>query len=316
MAHPVPGEDYPRNLEELERWFSEEDACRAYLDVLRWGEEGEDFACPRCGGAERWTRDDRTSICRNCRKQISLKTGTILQGSRLSLRTWLHAAWLAGAQKHGISAQGLQRVLGVGSYKTAWTLLRKLRIAMVRPGRDRLHGHVEVDEVWIGSKVTPGHQPPSTTKGKGLVGIAVESMPYQAHFGRVRLQRLPNRSGPTLISFVRDNIKPGSVLHTDGYRGYARLPQHFYFRQTYVHRHAQAPPTELLPAVHRVASLLKRWKMGTHHGSMSRKHLDAYLDEFAFRFNRRRSRHRGLLFYRLLEHAVQLPPQTYAELTA
>ena len=316
MAHPVPGEDYPRTLEELQSWFADDAACREYLDVLRWGERGEEFECPRCGCSKRWTRDDLTSICSNCRKQISLKAGTVLQGSRLSLRTWRHAAGLVGAQKHGISAQGLQRVLGLGSYKAAWTLLRKLRIAMVRPGRDRLHGHVEVDEVWVGSTITPGHRTPANTTGKGLVAIAVESMPYRAHFGRIRLRRLPNRSGRALLSFIQDSIKPGSVLHTDGSSGYTRLPHHFYFHEVYVQRHAQAAPTELLPAVHRVASLLKRWKMGTHHGSMSRKHLDAYLDEFTFRFNRRRSRHRGLLFYRLLQHAVQLPAQTYAELTA
>jgi transposase-like protein len=189
---------------------------------------------------------------------------------------------------------------------------------MVRPGRDRLHGHVEVDEVWLGSKVTPGSQHPGITRGKGLIAVAVETMPYRARFGRIRMRRLQGRSAADLIPFVKDSIKPGSVIHTDGHLGYNQLPQHFYFHQRY--NQSQAPPsvspTDILPAVHRVASLLKRWKMGTHHGSMSRKHLDAYLDEFTFRFNRRSSNHRGLLFHRLLQYAVALSPQTYAELTA
>ena len=318
MGHPVAGEDYPRTLEELQDWFADEAACQEYLDAIRWGEDGEAFECPRCGHDERWTREDRTSICQECQKQISLKSGTVLQGSNLSLRTWFQGAWVAGAQKHGVSAKGLQRVLGLGSYKAAWALLRKLRIAMVRPGRDRLHGHVEVDEVWLGSKVTPGSQHPGITRGKGLIAVAVETMPYRARFGRIRMRRLQGRSAADLIPFVKDSIKPGSVIHTDGHLGYNQLPQHFYFHQRY--NQSQAPPsvspTDILPAVHRVASLLKRWKMGTHHGSMSRKHLDAYLDEFTFRFNRRSSNHRGLLFHRLLQYAVALSPQTYAELTA
>lgn len=312
---PEPGGDYPRNLTEVQDRYSTERDCRRLLDELRWGEDGEEFECPACGHEERWLTADQVSVCSSCERQTSPTAGTIFQKSKTPLRVWFQAAWLAAAQKHGISARGVQQALEISSYRTAWTLLRKLRLAMVRPGRDRLHGHVEVDEAWVGSRITPGNQPPKKTTGKGLVAIAVESMPHQATFGRIRMARIPNRKAATLLSFIKDSIKPGSVLHTDGHKGYTNLPQHFYFHQNYNQSKSSFSPTDLLPAVHRVASLLKRWKMGTHHGSMSRKHLDAYLDEFTFRFNRRRSRYRGLLFYRVLQYAVATEPRTYADLT-
>lgn len=212
------------------------------------------------------------------------------------------------SQKIGVSALSLQRVLGLGSYETAWLMLHKLRRAMVRPGREPLDREVEVDEAFVGGEEPGVHG--RETLSKALVVIAAEVR--GRGIGRIRLQRIANASQETLSAFVRQAIVKGAVVRTDGWGGYATLSQ-----AGYRHRPRQPPPgdraaaTRLLPRVHRVASLLKRWLLGTHQGRVDLKHLPLYLDEFVFRFNRRTSRARGQLFYRVLQHAVALPPTTY-----
>lgn len=210
------------------------------------------------------------------------------------------------------SALGLQRVLGFGSYQTAWAMLHKLRTAMVRPGRDGLKGEVEVDETFVGGVAHGGKRGRGAAR-KSIVVIAVEVLSPKG-FGRVRMRRVPNASGASLVPFLCDVVEPGSTVLTDGWRGYDDL-----FRKGYTHRQiaisATGDPAHVsLPAVHRVASLLKRWLLGTHQGSVDPVHLQAYLDEFTFRFNRRSSRRRGMLFYRLLELAVGASPAPYRTL--
>jgi transposase-like protein len=221
---------------------------------------------------------------------------------------WFRTIWLVTSQKTGASALGVQRVLGLGSYKTAWAWLQKLRRAMVRPGRDRLSGRVEVDESYIGGLEEGTHG--RRTVKKALVAVAAEEDGKGT--GRIRMRRIRSASAKELHSFVKGAVEPGSTVHTDGWDGYKGIEKKGY-------KHEITPlkgrkGSELLPRVHRAVSLLKRWLMGTHQGAVSREHLDYYLDEFVFRFNRRTSRHRGKLFYRLLQNAVQVKPAPYDSL--
>ncbi len=249
--------------------------------------------------------------CSQCGHQTTVTAGTIFQDTHKPLRLWFHAIWLVTTQKQGASAMTVQQVLGLGSYRTAWAWLHKLRHAMVRPNRDLLEGVVEVDEAWVGG-VEPGvFGRQSTTKAQ--VVIAVEER--GRGMGRVRMQRATDASAGSLEGLVKSVVTPGSVVHTDGYVGYMNLGMAGYQHKPLVLRgRGKTAATELLPRVHLVVSLLKRWLLGTHQGAPSLDHLDYYLDEFSFRFNRRRSRHRGLLFRRLLENAVRVDPLPYDEI--
>lgn len=203
---------------------------------------------------------------------------------------------------------GLKRVLGLGSYQTAWSWLHKMRRAMVRQGRERLRGYVEIDESYIGGEEEGVHG--RETHKKAIVVIAVE-IHFPKGFGRIRMRRISDVSASSLTPFVCDVVEPSSTVHTDGWHGYDELHKHGYTREKTVLSASSDPAHVLMPGPHRVASLLKRWLLGTHQGAVSNRHLDYYLDEFTFRFNRRSSRSRGLLFYRLIEQAVQLGPVPY-----
>ena len=215
--------------------------------------------------------------------------------------------WWVAAQKNGASALGLQRILGLKSYRTAWTWLHKLRRAMVRPGRDRLAGTVEVDETYLGG-LKEGVRGRGTEK-KALIVVAAQEDGRSV--GRIRLQRIPDASAGSLIPFIEDSVEPGSEIHTDGWLGYEPLQKKGYRHTVTSLRGQEESPSELMPRVHLVVSLLKRWLVGTHQGAVSHKHLDYYLDEFTFRFNRRRSKSRGKLFFRLAQQAVAVDPVTY-----
>lgn len=214
------------------------------------------------------------------------------------------------SQKHGASALGVQRVVGLGSYKTAWAWLHKLRRAMVRPGRDRLKGEVEVDEVFVGGVEKGGGR--RHLGNKALVAVAAQV--DGGGIGRIRLKRIPDASEKSLRSFIQSAVEPGSIVITDGWPAYDGLTAAGYRHRARTRGANPERASKLMPRVHRVASLLKRWLLGTHQGAVSREHLDVYLDEFTFRFNRRTSRARGLLFYRLLSQAVQVKPAPTATL--
>jgi len=298
-------ENYPTTLLELEEQFATDEQCRAYLAALRWP---EGFMCPRCGGRKAWPAQRGRLICAACRHQATVTAGTIFQDSRLSLRLWCRALWHVTSQKNGASALGLQRVLGLGSYQTAWTVLHKLRRAMVRPGRDKLSGRVEVDETQVGGVMLgrKGRGIPS----KSLVVIAAQE--DGKRIGRIRMARIADGSAEHLRRFIQGAIVQGSCVHTDGWKPYQGLDQLGYPHEVSKLKGQQlSAATELLPRVHRVASLLKRWLLGTHQGAIAPEHLDYYLDEFTFRFNRRTSASRGKLFYRLAQQAVHLPPVPY-----
>jgi len=293
-------EDYPTTLLEFERRFDSDAACREYLMALRWP---DGFCCPRCGHGRAWLNGRGLFECAACHRQTSVTAGTIFQDTRKPLMLWFRAMWYVTNQKTGVSALGLQRVLRLGCYETAWVWLHKLRRAMVRPGRDRLGGLVEVDETyWGGEK--PGKRGRGAA-GKTLVLVAAEQ--DGAGIGRIRLKRVPDHSGKTLQAAVADCVAQGSRVHTDGLSSYHGLSEAGYDHRV-VRPQTAAVGEDPLPRVHRVVALLKRWMMGTHQGAIQPSHLDYYLDEFTFRFNRRTSRSRGKLFYRLLQQAAMVDP--------
>jgi transposase-like protein len=300
-------EAFPTTLMEFERQFRDDESCRDYLARIRWP---DGFVCPRCRHGTAWATKRGLWVCRKCRHQTSVTVGTIFQDTRLSLALWFRGLWQVTNQKHGISALGLQRALGLGSYRTAWLMLHKLREAMVRPGREPLRGTVEVDETYWGTQETGvlGRH----TEAKAMVVAAVETT--SKSLGRVRLRRVPNLTQKTLHGFIHDVIAPGSTIVTDGWRPYLGLIGYEHDRRNQHGKPVTGEP--VMPAVHRVISLLKRWLMGTHQGAISHDHLDAYLDEFTFRFNRRSSATRGKLFYRLVEQSVLVQPITYATLVS
>ncbi len=308
-ANPVGGVDYPRTLQECNEWFATEGACTEYIEKLRWG---DGFLCPGCNGRRGWRLATGLIRCAECKRKTSVIAGTMFEGTRKPLTLWFQAMWYVTSQKFGGSALGLQHVLGLGSYRTAWTWLHKMRSAMVRPGRDRLSGTVEVDETFVGGEAVGGKRGRGAAR-KSLVVIAVEVFEPKG-FGRVRMKCVPDASAASLIPFVSDSVEPGSTVHTDSWRGYNDLSKKGYRHKKTNLSDSGDPAHVLMPGVHRIAALLKRWILGTHQGAVSDKHLAYYLDEYTFRFNRRTARARGLLFYRLMQQAVESTPPSYKEL--
>ena len=317
-AKPIAGKDYPATWSEFEDWFASEESCAAYLEQLRWP---RGFVCPACGIADEPARTSRGRLCCGvCRFQCSVTAGTIFDKTRTPLRVWFAAAWYITSQKQGISALGLQRVLGLTSYETAWAMLHRFRRAMVRPGRDLLTGTVEVDESFLALRRRKG-KPRKMRSSKAHntdhlvpVAIAVEVLEPKG-FGRIRVRRIEEPTIEALEPFVHDNIEPVATVRTDGSAVYRHLARDGVDHDPRVQLGSSKPAHATLPGVHRVASLLKRWLLGTHHGAVDPKHVDYYLDEFVFRFNRRTSRSRGMLFYRLLEQAAISAPVTYSDIT-
>jgi transposase-like protein len=299
---PVAGRDYPGTLRAFNAWFADDEACLRYLAGLRWR---GGFVCAVCGGERAWRMSKGRNLrCARCRTDHSVTAGTIFADTRLPLTTWFQAAWYVTGTKHGVSALGLQRLLGLGSYETAWALLHKLRRAMVRPGRDQLAVEVEVDETAVGAS-RPGRLGRGTFAERAIVAIAVETRP-RGGCGRIRLARIADCSAATLTEFVSCSVELGAVVYTDHWHGYDRLaPAGFVHQKTSIAASGD-PAHVVMPRAHRVSSLLKRWLLGTHQGATRPHQLDFYLDEFAFRFNRRAARQRGLLFHRLLEQAMQI----------
>ncbi len=307
---PIAEEDYPRTYQQFLEWFANDDACRKYLLRCRWR---DGFVCPQCGErSDTWLTARGYLHCRLCGHQSSATAGTIFEGTRYSLQTWFNAMWFVTSQKDGASALGLQRVLGFGSYQTAWAWLHKLRRAMIRPDRDRLKGRIEVDETYVGGCGKGGKRGRGAER-KEIVIIAVE-LHSPKGFGRVRMRRIPNVSSDSLLPFICDVTEKNSEILTDGWSGYNGLDEMGYIHKRILLSNSGSPAHVSMPGVHRIAALLKRWLLSTHQGSVSEKHLDYYLDEYTFRFNRRSSRSRGLLFYRLLQQAVATLPVPYRSL--
>jgi transposase-like protein len=223
------------------------------------------------------------------------------------------ACWLFSSQKDGISALALKRALEIGSIQTSWAMLHRLRSVLVQPGRERLRGEVEVDETYIGGD-EPGLRGGRQKGKKVLVAVAVEREEPKG-FGRCRMVPIQDASAETLRSFLLENVEPGVKVITDGWPSYPGATKDLYVHEPLKGASGQGA-SKLLPAVHTVSSLAKRWLLGTHQGSVDEAHLASYLNEFVFRFNRRRSRSRGLVFYRILELAVAHEPVRYRDIVA
>lgn len=311
LNEPTPGVDYPSSWPQFRSWFPDDEACAGYLEKLRWP---EGFVCPHCGHRHGWRTGTGAWLCSSCRARTSTTSGTIFHGSRHPLTTWFAAVWYVTSTKTGVSAAGLRHALGLGSYETAWAWLHKLRRTMVRPDRERLDGLVEVDETYINTKASTPRDGRGTAKP--AVVIAVEMRTQPDRLGRTRLRYLPELSQHGLLEFIDHTIAPGVTVRTDGWNVYQPLATRGYRHQPINVVRSGEPAHIAMPGVHRVAALLKRWLAGTLHHSVSDKHLPYYLDEFTFRFNRRNARHRGMLFYRLLQQAVNTDPHPLHSITA
>jgi transposase-like protein/DNA-directed RNA polymerase subunit RPC12/RpoP len=304
-------EKYPRHFQEFLSQFPDERSCWQYLIDIRWS---DGYICSHCGSKRYWLTAKRKIHCSDCEKEFSITSGTIFQETKKPLLLWFHIIWWIVAQKTGASANNLTDFMGFGSYKTAWLWLHKLRRAMVRPGRDKLTGQVEVDETYIGGVEAETGNTGRGAEEKCLVVVATECIGKQ--IGRVRFRIISEASSENLLPFIEDSIEYGSVVVTDGWSGYKSLGRN----KNYTHEVKTIAGSgekahELLPHVHLVDSLVKRWINGTHQGRISAKHLEYYLDEFAFRFNRKMSTYRGKLFYRLMQQAVTTLPTTFDDIT-
>lgn len=297
---------FPRNLMEFLDRFATDEACMEYLRTIRWP---AGFICPACGSGDGWTTARGTIYCRECNRQTSLTAGTILHNSRTPIRKWFVGGWLMCTQKTGVSAKTVQRELKVG-YKTAWLILQKLRNAMVRAERSPLSKAAEVDETYVGGEESGvgGRQ----LVGKALVAIAVELDGKK--MGRIRLRHVPDASGASLVGFIADCVEKGAKVHTDDWNGYNGVAAAGYLHRVTPILGDPERALKFFPHVHLVASLLKRWLGATHQGGVQKQHLQGYLDEFSFRFNRRRSRHVGKIFHRLAEQLVVHKARSYNEI--
>ena len=290
--HPVAGRDYPTDWDQFLAWFPDEAACLRYLERLSWP---HGFLCPACGRARApWRGSRQRLVCRDCGHQTTVTAGTLFQSTRTPLRQWFAAAWLVATAEQGVSARQLARALDLGSYETAWTMLHRFRRAMVRSGRPKLVGRVG-----IGTVAAPALPDPAGGSFLATAAVALEDRGETP--GRVRMQRLPSGAGTELVAFLGRVVEPGTLVRAVRLESWWPLAELGFMTE-------RAPSLSHPPAVERA---LAGWLRGTHHGAASPAQLDWYLDEFTFRFNRRSSTHRGLLFYRLLEEAVVTPPQPY-----
>lgn len=304
----------PTSLVAFSSMFPSDKECIEYLFQIRWP---NGFACPRCGFAGGYSAYARKIVeCSNpkCRYQCSLTAGTVLHRTKQSIHSWFWAAYLVSTLTPSISAKQFQGQLGIASYETAFCMLHKLRSALVAPGRDRLRGEVEIDEGYVGGKE-------ENCIGRGaidkqIVVGAVEIVRWndarsgkpRKRCGRIRLETIPDVSGATLRKFVVANVAKGTKIITDGWTSYSFVKKAGFKHEVLVGR----AKDDTMPNFHRVISNLKTWLKGTFHGRVEPKHLQAYLNEFTFRFNRRFLK--GKAFNRALGLATELTSPTYDEL--
>ncbi len=305
----IAGVDYPRTYREFVSMFPDDKSCTDFLAKLRWR---DGFICPECKmPSDPWKQTHKRLVCPYCRHQTTVTAGTIFDRTRTPLTTWLEAAWHITTAKNGMSAKTIEQTLGI-SYRVAWTMLQRFRVAMVRSEREMLSGTVEIDETLVGG--TEAGSKRGRGSRKSIVVIAIE-LHHPKGYGRIRMRFIPDATSESLVSFIRDTVKSGSIIHTDGWSGYNQVESVGYKHQITVVSSSPDQAHVSMPGVHRIAALLKRWILGTHQGSFSQEHLQSYLEEFTFRFNRRLSKSRGLIFRRLLEQAVCTSPITEKDVT-
>jgi len=289
--------DFPKTATEFEARFATEEDCRAYWIEARWGGTP---SCARCASTRVWTiREGTTFECADCGHQTSLTSGTLLEKTHKPLKMWFRAIFEISTRRTGISAKDLQRIMGFGSYKTAWSWLHKLRAAMVRSDSEPLGPFVQIDEALVGGKGGPH---------KELVLVAAEVG------ARVRLAHVVNNDKETLKRFADGQIAADAHVITDGHAGYDAKSLGQRHHEAAVQTKAERREKDALQGCHWTISLLKRWLIGTHAGAVRDKHLQAYLDEFAFRHNRRKTNGVGRIAARVIESLVARPPMTMRQI--
>lgn len=296
----------PKNQIEFEQMFSTEEQCLEFIKKIRFP---TGYHCPKCDCNEHWLNNRNLMVCKACKYELSVTSGTFFHKNKLPLVVVFRTVWWMIAQKNGVSSVGIQRVLGIGSYRTAWTWLHKFRRLMVFPNRTKLKGTIEVDETLVGGKKSGKRG--RGAEGKRLVAIAVEVKINGT--GRVRMAVIKDASKKSLKKFITDNIEEGAIVITDGWKGYNGIKKKGYQHKV-INEAKVLDNEEILPNVHRIASLLKRWLLGTHQNYIGDGYLEYYLDEYTFRYNRRKSNSRGLLFQRLIEQGVLSKPVSYKEI--
>jgi len=279
--------------------FPDEEACADYLGKIRWP---YGYQCLRCSDKNALKLGRGLYRCQSCKYEGSVIVDTLFQDTHKPLRLWFQAIWYVVSQKNGVSALGLQKALGLGSYHTAWEWLHKLRRAMVRPNRDKLNGVIEINETMIGGEKSGKRG--RGAQGKTLVLIATEETEWG--IGRIRLATISDASSEVLGNTIEQMVSIGSTIRTDGWTGYSGLSNLGYLHIPMSNHNVKND--DVVEQTHLVAALLKRWLIGTLHGGISHKNLPYYLDEFTFRFNRRTSNSRGKLFYRLIQQALEIDP--------
>ena len=299
---------YPDTIREFFLMFPDEKSCLNYLINLRWP---SGFIWPMCNQpCTPWYESRNRLACPLCRHKVTVTAGTIFEKTRTPLTTRFEAAWHVTTAKNGMSAKTLERTIGT-SYHVAWIMLQRFRVAMVNSERTKLTGTVEIDETLVGCEEHSEKRGRGTDKN--IVVIAVEIQEDKG-FGRIRMRHIPDASGASLIPFIQDSVSPNATIVTDGWSGYNKVSDFGYTREIKNISDSDDFAHVLMPGVHRLASLLKRWILGTHQGSVSDIHLQAYLEEYTFRFNRRKSKSRGLVFKRLIEHSVITKPVTQSDI--
>jgi hypothetical protein len=295
--HNILWRDFPKTATEFEERFQTEDDCRTYWIKVRWGGKP---ACACCNSKRVWTiRNGTTFECADCGHQTSLTSGTVLEKTRKPLKMWFRAIFEISTRRTGISAKDLQRIMGFGSYETAWTWLHKLRSAMGRSASEPLGPFVEMDEALVGGKGSPN---------KELVLVAAETG------GRVRIAHTANNDEKTCKRFADEEIGREAGVVTDGHAGYNGKSLGERSHQAVVQTKAERRDDDAVQSCHWAISLLKRWILGTHAGAVSPKHLQAYLDEFSFRHNRRKTSGVARIAARVIESLAGKPPLTMRKL--
>lgn len=303
MTENIITEDFPKNEVEFNKRFSTEVACLEYLFAIRWP---NGFVCCKCGHPEYWKSSRGLYICKNCQHQHSLIAGTILAHSKKPITCWFKAMWWFTTRKAGVNAVNLKDLLGLGSYKTAWAWLHKLRSCTVRTDREKLSGKVEVDEFYLGGQGIGKRG--RGAENKHSVVAAVEKKGRK--LGRIRLQLIDDCSQNSLEQFIQRSVQPESHVITDGWSGYGSDVSKNYDHEKVLQSKAEDKSTTL-HGVHLVSSLIKRLILGTFHGRFDKKHLQLYLNEYVFRFNRRTSTFVGKKFMRIVEQAMLTVSRPY-----
>lgn len=288
---PLLSEKFPKNELEFDTMFSDEAKCRSYLFAHKWP---EGFKCEVCGHTKSWQSKRGHNICQSCERQHSLTQGTVMANTQKPLKLWFKAIWYYTSRKSGVNAKNLQELLGI-SYQTAFDWLHKLRKASKRDQRAMLSGRVEVDEFYYGGHQKGGKRGRGS-ENKTAIAVAIERSD-DGEIGRIRMEVLSDCSTQSLEGFIKDNVELNTEIVTDGWSGYNTLNEKGEFKHDIEVVEKDESP---LPGVHRSISLFKRLMLGTYQGRVEHKYLNQYLEEFTFRFNRRKSKYIGKKFMRMV----------------